>query len=69
MVELLNGDVTSGLSRHLAAEIKKPPIFKNEESYITCERYAIDLKLVLNTNRKPWPIFRLVTSLLTSLNS
>jgi hypothetical protein len=63
MVALSFDDVTSGLGRPLAAEIDKLPLLTNEKSHITCERYAIDSKLVLNTNRKPWSLYRLVTPL------
>jgi hypothetical protein len=63
MVALSTGDVISGLGRPLATEIEKPPLLTNEKSHITCERYAIDSKLVLNTNRKPWSLYRLVMSL------
>jgi hypothetical protein len=61
--ELSIGDVTSGLPRPLAAEIAKPLLMTNQRSHITRERCAIDRNLVLNTNRKPWSIRRLVTSL------
>jgi hypothetical protein len=63
VVELSNGDETSGSGRLLAAEIDKPPLLTNEKSQMTCERHAIDSKLVLNTNRKPWSLYRLVTLL------
>jgi hypothetical protein len=63
VVALSTGDVTSGLGRPLAAEIDKPPLLTNEKSHITCERCAIDRKFVLNTDRKPWSLYRLVTSL------
>jgi hypothetical protein len=52
MVALSTGDVISGLGRPLATEIEKPPLSTNEKAHIACERYAIDSKLVLNTNRK-----------------
>jgi hypothetical protein len=63
MVTLSIDDVTSGLGRPLAAELDKPPLLTNGKSHITCERCAIDRKLVLNTNRKPWSLYLLVTSL------
>jgi hypothetical protein len=63
VVDLSTGDVTSGLPRPLAAEIAKPLLMTNQRSHITRERCAIDRNLVLNTNRKPWSIRRLVTSL------
>jgi hypothetical protein len=63
VVELLNGNVTSGSRRLLAAEIDKPPLLTNEKTQITCERCTIDTKHVLNTNRKPWSLYRLMTSL------
>jgi hypothetical protein len=64
VVELSNGDVTSGLARPLAAEIDKSPFFDcRRKSHITRERYTIDPKHVLNTNRKPWSLYHLVTSL------
>jgi hypothetical protein len=62
MVELSNGDVTSGLRHRLAAEIDKRPLLTSQNTHITCERYTIDSKHVLNTNRKPWSTNRLVTS-------
>jgi hypothetical protein len=62
MVELLNGDVTSDLRRPLAAEIDKPPLLTSQKTHITCERYTIDAKYVLNTDRKSWSTNRLVTS-------
>jgi hypothetical protein len=53
VVELSIGDVTSGLARLLAAEIDKSPFFDCRRiSHITCERYTIDAKHVLNTIRK-----------------
>jgi hypothetical protein len=63
VIELSIGDVISGIARLLAAEIDKPPLLTNEKPHITCERYAIDSKLVLNTNRKPWSLCHLVMSL------
>jgi hypothetical protein len=36
VVELLNGDVTSGPRRPLAAEIDKPPLMTRDETQITC---------------------------------
>jgi hypothetical protein len=59
----LTGDVTSVLGRPLAAEINKPPLSTNENSYIPCERCAKGRKFVLNTDRKPWSLYRLVTPL------
>jgi hypothetical protein len=63
MVAVSTGDVISGLGRHLATELIKPPLLTNEKLHITCERYAIDSKLVLNINREPWSLYRLVTLL------
>jgi hypothetical protein len=63
VVELSNSDVTSDSRRHLEAEMDKTQLMINEKTHIICERYAIDLKLVLNTDRKPWPLYRQVTSL------
>jgi hypothetical protein len=62
MVKLVNGDVTSDLRRPLAAEIDKPPLLTTHKTHITCERYTIDAKHVLNTDGKPWSTNRLVTS-------
>jgi hypothetical protein len=62
MVKLSNGDVTSDLRRPLAAEIDIPPLLSTQKTHITCERYTIDAKHVLNTDRKPWSTNRLVTS-------
>jgi hypothetical protein len=63
MITLSIDDITSGLGRSLAAESDKPPLLTIEKSQITCERCAIDRKLVLNTNRKPWSLYLLMTSL------
>jgi hypothetical protein len=53
MIELSVGDVTAGLARAVAAEIDKPPFFDcSRKPHITCERYTMDMKHVLNTNRK-----------------
>jgi hypothetical protein len=59
-VKLLNGDVTSDLRRLLAAEIDKPPLLTTHKTHITCERYTIVAKHVLNTDRKPWSTNRLI---------
>jgi hypothetical protein len=59
-----NGDFTSGITRHLAAEIVKPSLLTSQKSPITSERYTVDSKHVLNTNRKPWLTNRLVMALL-----
>jgi hypothetical protein len=56
-------DVTSGLRRPLPAEIDKPPSVTRVNSNITCERYAIDSKPVLNIRREPWSLYRFVVSL------
>jgi hypothetical protein len=62
VVELSNGDFTSGLGRPLAAEIDKRPLLTSQKTPITSERYTIDKKHVLNTSRKPWSTNRLVAS-------
>jgi hypothetical protein len=62
MVKLLNGVVTSDLYRPLGVEIDKPPLLTSGKTRITCERYAIDAKHTLNTDRKPWSTKQLVTS-------
>jgi hypothetical protein len=62
VVELSNGDFTSGLRRPLAAEIDKRPLLTSQKTPITYERYTVDKKHVLNTNRKPWSTNRLVAS-------
>jgi hypothetical protein len=51
MVELSIGDATSGLVRLPVAECDKPLLVTNKKAHVTCERYARDLKLVLETNR------------------
>jgi hypothetical protein len=66
VIELSIGDVTSGLARLLAAEIVKPPLLTNEKSNKTCEQYAVDSKIVLRTNRKPWSLCHLVMPLQVS---
>jgi hypothetical protein len=53
VVELSNGDFTSGLRRPLAAEIDKRPLLTSQKTPITSERYTVDKKHVLNTTRKP----------------
>jgi hypothetical protein len=64
VVELSIGDVTSGLARPLAAEIDKSPLFDSRrKSHITRERYTLDPKHVLDTNRKPWSLYHLMTLL------
>jgi hypothetical protein len=50
VVELSNGDVISGSGHLLAVEIDKPPLLTNEETLVTCERYTIDMKRVLDTS-------------------
>jgi hypothetical protein len=62
VVELSNGDFTSGLRRPLAAEIDKRPLLTSQKTPIASERYTVDKKHVLNTNRKPWSTNRLVAS-------
>jgi hypothetical protein len=62
VVVLSTGDVTSGVKRTLEAEIDKPPLLTSHKTHITCERYTIDAKHVLNTVRKPWSTNRLATS-------
>jgi hypothetical protein len=64
VVELSIGDVTSGLARPLAAEIDKSPLFESgRKSHIIRERYTLDPKHVLDTNRKPWSLYQLMTLL------
>jgi hypothetical protein len=62
MVELSNDDFTSGLRRPLAAEIDTRPLLTSQIMPITNERYTLDSKHVLNTNREPWSTNRLVAS-------
>jgi hypothetical protein len=62
VVEVSNGDFTSGLRRPLAAEIDKRPLLTSQKTPTTSERYTVDKKHVLNTNRKPWSTNRLVAS-------
>jgi hypothetical protein len=54
MVELSNGDFTSSLRRPLAVEMDKRPLLTSQKTPITSERYTVDKKHVLNTNRKSW---------------
>jgi hypothetical protein len=64
VVELSIGDVTSGLARPQAAEIDKSPLFDcRRKSAVTRERYIIDPKHVLDTDRKPWLLHYLMTLL------
>jgi hypothetical protein len=63
MVEISNDDITSGSGRLLSPEIDMPPLETNEKPQINCERYAIHEKRVLDTDRKPRLIYRLVMSL------
>jgi hypothetical protein len=63
VVEVSNSHVTSGSRRPLAADIDKPPLLTCEKLPMTGERYAIDSKLVLNSFRKAWSLYRLITSL------
>jgi hypothetical protein len=62
VVELSNGDFTSGLRRPLAPEIDKRPLLTSQKTPITSERYIVDKTHVLNTNRKQWSTNRLVAS-------
>jgi hypothetical protein len=62
VVELSNGDFTSGSRRPLAAEIDKRPLLTSEKTPITSERYTVDKKHALNTNGKPWSTNRFVAS-------
>jgi hypothetical protein len=67
VVDLSIGDLTSGLARHLATEIDKSPLFDcRRESHITRDRYTIDPKHALDTIRKPWSHYQLMTLLLVS---
>jgi hypothetical protein len=61
VVKLLNGYVTFDMRRPPAAEIDKLPLLSSQKAHITCDRYTIDAKHVLNTDRKPWSTNRLVT--------
>jgi hypothetical protein len=61
MVELSNGDITSGSERLLAVENNKALLMTNEKAQITCEWHIIDMKHLLSTNRKPWSLNRQVT--------
>jgi secreted Zn-dependent insulinase-like peptidase len=62
VVELSNSDFTSGLRRLLGAEIVKRPLMTSQETPVTSERYTVDSKHVLNTNRKSWSTNQLVAS-------
>jgi hypothetical protein len=62
VIDLSNGDFTSGLRRPLAAEIDKRPLLTCLVMLINNERYAVDSKHVLNIYRKPWSTNRLVAS-------
>jgi hypothetical protein len=62
VIALSNGDFTSGLRRPMAAEIDKRPLLTSQIIPITSERYTVDSKHVLNSNRKPWSTDRLVAS-------
>jgi hypothetical protein len=63
VVKLSNSDATFDLTRPIAGEIDNPPKLIPEKSNVTCERYVIDSKHVLNTHRKLWSLYRLLTSL------
>jgi hypothetical protein len=63
MVAQSTGDVISDLNRLLAAEIGKGPfILTNDKTHVTCKRYTIDSKHILNTDTKPWSPYRLLKS-------
>jgi hypothetical protein len=62
-VKKSNGDFTSGLIRPLAAEIVFLLFSATTKALITSKRYKIDGKCLQNTNRKPWSLYRLLTSL------
>jgi hypothetical protein len=63
MVKLSTGDATSSLGRPLAAKIGKLTLLPTEKTRLTGEWYTLDLKDVLNTDRKPWLGYRLMMSL------
>jgi hypothetical protein len=65
VVELSNGDFTFGFRRPLAGEIDKRPILTSQKAPVTSERYTVDKKHVLNTNRKPGSTNRFVASFTT----
>jgi hypothetical protein len=50
------------LRRPLAAEIDERPLLTSQKKPMTSERYTVDKKHVLNTNRKPWWTNQLVAS-------
>ena len=57
-----NGDVIYCLERPLAADFDYPPLTTNLKTLITSKRFELHGKYVLNTNRKPWSKFQIVTS-------
>jgi hypothetical protein len=57
-----NGDVTRCLGRPLAADFDYPPLTTNLKPLITSKRFELHGKYVLNTNRKPWSKFQMMTS-------
>jgi hypothetical protein len=64
VVELSINDVTSGLARSLVAKIDESPLFDSKrKSHITRERYTLDPKHVLGSNKKPWSLYYLMTLL------
>jgi hypothetical protein len=65
-VKKSNGDFTSGLARPLATEIVFLPFSAITKALIKSKRYKIDGKCLSNTKRKPWSLYRLVTSLAVS---
>jgi hypothetical protein len=62
VVKESNGNVTSGLERPLAAEVVFLPFLAIRKALIASKRYMIDGKCEKNSKRKPWSLYRLVTS-------
>jgi hypothetical protein len=56
------GNVTSGLERPLAAEIVFLPFSAIRKALSASKRHKIDGKCQQNSNRKPWSLYRLVTT-------
>jgi hypothetical protein len=63
VVALSTGDVTSGLARPLAVEINITTKSTITKTSITLKWYVLGKKCALNTNRKQYSSFQLVTSL------
>jgi hypothetical protein len=62
VVAPLNGDVSYGLIRSQVVEMDNPPLLTTEKTQIACEKFNVHVKHMVDTNRKPTPENRRMTS-------